>query len=378
MVLRQSAAGAGDHDLGLSPLEVQDFRDQAESLDGVVEYHSMAFTLLGAGEPMRVQTGVVSWNFFQVLGVEPVLGRGFRAEEERPGAEAVLVAEPRVLAGAPGRRPGGGGPPLQHERPRPHRDRGPASPAPLSGRGRRVHAHRGLPVPLAAAGGGEPGITDAPGLRAGQGRRASRARGHRGGHHRGSDASRPPRGLRAGDRLRGQPAPVARGAGALRPPDLPRPPGHRRLRPAHRLRQRGQPHGGPPRGPGEGAGGAGRAGGRSRATAAPAPHREHAALDGWRCPGPGLGGGSQHAALRVRRPLHSPCVGASARWIGLRLHLRDGASDRHPRGLPSGPAFLAAADRGPGGRRTRRAGAARAPACAGRWWWRSSPSPSCC
>ncbi|HEY6546817.1 MAG TPA: ABC transporter permease, partial [Vicinamibacteria bacterium] len=92
MVLRPSAPGAGTLNLGLSPLEVQDFRAQAESLAGVVEYHSMPFTLLGAGEPKRVQTGVVSWNFFELLGVEPLLGRPFRAEDETPGAEAVLLA----------------------------------------------------------------------------------------------------------------------------------------------------------------------------------------------------------------------------------------------------------------------------------------------
>ncbi|HEY5906711.1 MAG TPA: ABC transporter permease, partial [Vicinamibacteria bacterium] len=92
MLLQQSAPGTGVSNLGLSPLEVQDFRAQVKSFDGLVEYHSMPFTLLGAGEPKRVQTGVVSWNFFGVLGVEPALGRGFRADEEMPGAEAVLLA----------------------------------------------------------------------------------------------------------------------------------------------------------------------------------------------------------------------------------------------------------------------------------------------
>ena len=90
VVLRQSAAGV--EDLGLSPLEVQDFRSQAKaSLDGVVEYHSMNFTLLGGSEARRVQTGVVSWNFFDVFGVKPVLGRDFRSEDEGHGAEAVLL-----------------------------------------------------------------------------------------------------------------------------------------------------------------------------------------------------------------------------------------------------------------------------------------------
>jgi putative ABC transport system permease protein len=92
MILRQSAPGSGVEDLGLSPLELGDFRTQATSLDGVVEYHSMSFTLLGSGEPRRVQTGVVSWNFFDVLGVRPVLGRSLRPEDETHGAEAVLLA----------------------------------------------------------------------------------------------------------------------------------------------------------------------------------------------------------------------------------------------------------------------------------------------
>jgi putative ABC transport system permease protein len=90
VVLRQSDTSVAD--LGLSPLEVQDFRSQAgKSLDGVVEYHSMNFTLLGGPEARRVQTGVVSWNFFDVFGVEPILGRSFRPEDEAPGAEAVLL-----------------------------------------------------------------------------------------------------------------------------------------------------------------------------------------------------------------------------------------------------------------------------------------------
>ena len=39
------------------------------------EYHSMTFTLLGGKVPERVTTGVVSANYFDVLGVKPVLGR---------------------------------------------------------------------------------------------------------------------------------------------------------------------------------------------------------------------------------------------------------------------------------------------------------------
>src|SRR5207244_13141444 len=39
----------------------------------------------------RVQTGVVSWDFFNVLGVKPLLGRNFVPGDEAHGADAVLL-----------------------------------------------------------------------------------------------------------------------------------------------------------------------------------------------------------------------------------------------------------------------------------------------
>lgn len=89
--LRQRAPRAGIESMGFSPLELEDYRRGAQSLDALVEYHSMSFILLGKPEPENVQAGVVSANFFDVLGVRPLHGRTFRPEEEAPGAEAVLV-----------------------------------------------------------------------------------------------------------------------------------------------------------------------------------------------------------------------------------------------------------------------------------------------
>ncbi|MEE9244902.1 MAG: ABC transporter permease [Gemmatimonadota bacterium] len=91
VLIRQSAPGAGANNMNFSPKEVFDYREQTETLDGVVEYHSMWFSLLGREEPERVQTGVVSANFFDVLGVQPHLGRTFREGEDEIGAEPVLV-----------------------------------------------------------------------------------------------------------------------------------------------------------------------------------------------------------------------------------------------------------------------------------------------
>ncbi|HVE78830.1 MAG TPA: ABC transporter permease [Gemmatimonadaceae bacterium] len=89
--LRQPAVAADVANDAFSVVEIADYRAQTRTLDGVVEYHSMPFTLLGRGEPRRVQSGVVSHDWFQMFGVRPLLGRAFRADDEREGADGVLV-----------------------------------------------------------------------------------------------------------------------------------------------------------------------------------------------------------------------------------------------------------------------------------------------
>ncbi len=86
-----TAAKVGPDPLGLSVQEVRDFREQNHVFSGVAEYHSMTFTLLGSKDPERVVTGVVSGNYFDVLGVKPLLGRLLIPEDERVTAPPVLV-----------------------------------------------------------------------------------------------------------------------------------------------------------------------------------------------------------------------------------------------------------------------------------------------
>ena len=89
--LQQPAPLIDVQNAGFSPLEIADYREQSQVLESVVEYHSMPFNLVGREEPQRVQTGVVSWNVFDMLGVRPILGRTFREDDETHQADAVLV-----------------------------------------------------------------------------------------------------------------------------------------------------------------------------------------------------------------------------------------------------------------------------------------------
>ena len=104
--VRQQAPKIGVANAGVSVKEIADYRAQTTSLDAVVEYHQMSFNLLGRGEASRVQTGVVSADFFDVLGVTPLLGRTFRADDDSKNAPAVLVLSYAYWQNALGGDPG--------------------------------------------------------------------------------------------------------------------------------------------------------------------------------------------------------------------------------------------------------------------------------
>jgi predicted permease len=91
VVLRQQAPLAKIENLPFSVKEYNDYREQNQTLSSTVEYHTMPFILLGRKEPERVQTGVVSAEFFDFLGVKPLLGRTFLPGEDKHGAQPVLV-----------------------------------------------------------------------------------------------------------------------------------------------------------------------------------------------------------------------------------------------------------------------------------------------
>jgi putative ABC transport system permease protein len=94
-IVRQSAPLSGQAQMGVAVAEYYDYREQAKVFDGLVEYHQMNFDLLNRGEPDRVDAGVVSHDFFDLLGIRPILGRSFVKADDAHGAEAVLMLSHR-------------------------------------------------------------------------------------------------------------------------------------------------------------------------------------------------------------------------------------------------------------------------------------------
>src|SRR5438270_3884288 len=69
---------------GVSYPDYRDFRDKAQSFDGLVAFNLSRVSIAkSANDSAHLRAALmVSGNFFQVLGVKPALGRGFVAEED--------------------------------------------------------------------------------------------------------------------------------------------------------------------------------------------------------------------------------------------------------------------------------------------------------
>lgn len=76
------------------PLSAPDFmslREGAASFMGMAAAVSADQTLTDRGDPRQLPVGRVSADYLEILGVAPVLGRGFRPEENQPGANGVAL-----------------------------------------------------------------------------------------------------------------------------------------------------------------------------------------------------------------------------------------------------------------------------------------------
>ena len=82
-----------------------DVRARSHSFQGVAQYTGQLATITGGNEPVRASAYTVSADFFNVLGVKPILGRTFAPEESKAGGAPVAVVSygfwQKLLGGKP-------------------------------------------------------------------------------------------------------------------------------------------------------------------------------------------------------------------------------------------------------------------------------------
>src|SRR5215831_11912666 len=89
--VRQSAQGVGASNVAFSVPEIIDYQTGTKTLSEIALYSRMTFTLVDNDQPVHIQAGIVSGNYFAVMGLSALLGRVTNSHDDGPAAAPVSV-----------------------------------------------------------------------------------------------------------------------------------------------------------------------------------------------------------------------------------------------------------------------------------------------
>jgi putative ABC transport system permease protein len=91
LYIRQSAPGIGVDNATFSIPEIQDLAGGLKTIPQLGTFSELDFTLVGLGTPRSIPAGVVDGNYFQVMGLHPVLGRLLSTADDGQNAAGAIV-----------------------------------------------------------------------------------------------------------------------------------------------------------------------------------------------------------------------------------------------------------------------------------------------
>ena len=89
----------------LSPANYRDWKNAAASFDAWSAYSMTSVNLIGAGDPLRVDAAGISADLLPTLGVQPLIGRRFTAQDDREDAAGTVMLSYRLWQTAFGGNP---------------------------------------------------------------------------------------------------------------------------------------------------------------------------------------------------------------------------------------------------------------------------------
>ena len=89
--IEQTAKGMGPGEANWSVPEIQDFKASIHSVSEFGDFSAIGMTMIGLGEPREIQSAVVGGNYFETVGLHPVLGRLIGPQDDGPKAAGVVV-----------------------------------------------------------------------------------------------------------------------------------------------------------------------------------------------------------------------------------------------------------------------------------------------
>jgi putative ABC transport system permease protein len=91
LYVRQSAPGIGVDNTTFSVPEIKDMDSGLKTIKEFGTFSAIDFTIVGLGEPREIRGGVVDGNYFEVMGLRPVLGRLLTPNDDGPNAAGAAV-----------------------------------------------------------------------------------------------------------------------------------------------------------------------------------------------------------------------------------------------------------------------------------------------
>jgi predicted permease len=91
LYVRQSAPGIGADNTTFSVPEINDIGTGLKSIKELGTFSAVDFTIVGLGDPREIRAGVVDGNYFDVMGLRPVLGRLLNPADDGPNAAGAAV-----------------------------------------------------------------------------------------------------------------------------------------------------------------------------------------------------------------------------------------------------------------------------------------------
>jgi putative ABC transport system permease protein len=96
LIVYESLPQSGSTRNVASPANWMDWQRESRTLQTLAAWRTQQVTLTGAGDPIRLGAQLVSWEFFPLLGVQPLLGRTVGEADDRPNAPPVVVISHRL------------------------------------------------------------------------------------------------------------------------------------------------------------------------------------------------------------------------------------------------------------------------------------------
>ena len=95
-VLNETFERGGVREAGVSYQNLKDWKERTTTFAQMAALGGRTIAISDQGDPERIEGAAITWDMFPILGVQPLLGRHFRPDDDRPGAEHVLMLSHEV------------------------------------------------------------------------------------------------------------------------------------------------------------------------------------------------------------------------------------------------------------------------------------------